>query len=429
MINLAGNADCDRHIRAELTRCGIEVVEGERTTGEVPYSLAGKLGAFTFRRAWYYWIVAGPMPLDVARRLYAHPVGKTDIRVAGHCGCPPPEEPWVTWRDDEGNELVPESQREECEAMAERLPSIRPFMERQRFVPDPTAGRGFVESYHVDSELGLYLLAESIRALQSPPAPPVATSGVSLIATERARQVSVEGWTPEHDDEHDGSELLDAASCYLADPDSFERYNVPHDWPWDDAAWKPTPNDRVRELVKAGALIAAEIDRLLRARGESVEVAPPVAGEGRAIPGNGDAASHAWLSLRELVDYLNARSGDDVIRVVRQIQAAAERWRCNALEVAGVPRDEWGEWAEKDAAAAFATKYVPGYPVGGEVPMSPAPALDEALAPSEIELVRARREAATECRHCWHSASDAAADNHAATCCQCKAHSTPTRRE
>jgi hypothetical protein len=30
--------------------------------------------------------------------------------------------------------------------------------------------------------------------------------------------------------------------------------------------WKPSPDDRFRELVKAGALIAAEIDRLLRAK-------------------------------------------------------------------------------------------------------------------------------------------------------------------
>jgi len=38
---------------------------------------------------------------------------------------------------------------------------------------------------------------------------------------------------------------------------------VPPIWPWEKSWWKPTPNDRVKELVKAGALIAAEIDRLL----------------------------------------------------------------------------------------------------------------------------------------------------------------------
>jgi len=39
---------------------------------------------------------------------------------------------------------------------------------------------------------------------------------------------------------------------------------IPFNWPWEDRFWKPTPNDRVRELVKAGALIAAEIDRVQR---------------------------------------------------------------------------------------------------------------------------------------------------------------------
>jgi hypothetical protein len=33
-------------------------------------------------------------------------------------------------------------------------------------------------------------------------------------------------------------------------------------WPWDESWWKP--GDRIRELAKAGALIAAEIDRLNR---------------------------------------------------------------------------------------------------------------------------------------------------------------------
>lgn len=43
------------------------------------------------------------------------------------------------------------------------------------------------------------------------------------------------------------------------------RLSKPLRWPWEAEAFKPTPDDRVRELVKAGALIAAEIDRLGRA--------------------------------------------------------------------------------------------------------------------------------------------------------------------
>jgi hypothetical protein len=91
--------------------------------------------------------------------------------------------------------------------------------------------------------------------------------GAALIAAERQRQIDRERWTPEHDDLHDDGELLRAALCYatpsgLRDP--IGKGRLPRSWPWEADAWKPTPDDRVRELVKAGALIAAEIDRLQR---------------------------------------------------------------------------------------------------------------------------------------------------------------------
>lgn len=91
-------------------------------------------------------------------------------------------------------------------------------------------------------------------------------TAIELIAAERARQVSVEGWTPGHDDEHDDGSLALAAACYAMPPDSMGRWasdiGPPIEWPWDDEAWKP--GDRQRELVKAGALIVAEIERLQR---------------------------------------------------------------------------------------------------------------------------------------------------------------------
>lgn len=94
--------------------------------------------------------------------------------------------------------------------------------------------------------------------------------GAALIAAERQRQIEAEGWTPEHDRiEHGGWELVYAAAAYLlhksgcqANPTVFEAPAVPICWPWEDRFWKPTPDDRIRELTKAGALIAAEIDRL-----------------------------------------------------------------------------------------------------------------------------------------------------------------------
>jgi len=88
--------------------------------------------------------------------------------------------------------------------------------------------------------------------------------GVSLIAAERQRQIDVEGYTVEHDAQHPEQMARAAASYATPAADRRMEYGVPELWPWTPDFWKPTPDDRVRELVKAGALIAAEIDRLNR---------------------------------------------------------------------------------------------------------------------------------------------------------------------
>lgn len=79
-----------------------------------------------------------------------------------------------------------------------------------------------------------------------------------MIAAERRRQIEVEGYTTDHDKHGQSGDLAAAAACYLTPPAA----GVPRRWPWPARYWKPTPDDRGRELVKAGALIAAEIDRL-----------------------------------------------------------------------------------------------------------------------------------------------------------------------
>lgn len=91
--------------------------------------------------------------------------------------------------------------------------------------------------------------------------------GVQLIDEERARHVDVEGHDAAHDDVHVGGELLEAAWCYIgqAAPWFGDRNGVPFEWPWEDDAWKPT-GDPIRDLTKAGSLVAAEIDRLRRAQ-------------------------------------------------------------------------------------------------------------------------------------------------------------------
>lgn len=116
-------------------------------------------------------------------------------------------------------------------------------------------------------------------------------TGIELIAAERDRQVNVEGWSAQYDDGHSKGELGAAAiayvangcqiltqvkvfteprckcgargladcSCALLTPD--EKWVKP--WPWAPTEFNPKPNP-VADLVRAGALIAAEIDRLLR---------------------------------------------------------------------------------------------------------------------------------------------------------------------
>lgn len=75
------------------------------------------------------------------------------------------------------------------------------------------------------------------------------------VLAERRRQTDEEGWTADHDDEYTKGQLAAAATCYVT---GFPLY-----WPWLRSWWKPTT--RRRNLVKAGALILAEIERLDRA--------------------------------------------------------------------------------------------------------------------------------------------------------------------
>lgn len=78
------------------------------------------------------------------------------------------------------------------------------------------------------------------------------TSGAALIAAERQRQVDVEGWTPEHDRTHGPYELEAAALAYVRSGDSPRPAA---NWPWAAMWWKP--KDRLRNLIRAGALFQA----------------------------------------------------------------------------------------------------------------------------------------------------------------------------
>jgi hypothetical protein len=163
MKNLAGGNPVlvDVQVSSELTRARVPMVEGQRSEGEVPYSITGKLGAFTFKRAWTYWVVEGPMPLVLAKGLYADPAGKTDIRAGGHAGGPAPGEQ-ATRRAPDGREVCSVEDWHELETL-----HVRHGIDISGYVradaPEARGERLFVETYHIDSELGLRVFADVIH--------------------------------------------------------------------------------------------------------------------------------------------------------------------------------------------------------------------------------------------------------------------------
>lgn len=86
------------------------------------------------------------------------------------------------------------------------------------------------------------------------------------IRGERCRQMHVEGWTTEHDDGHTQGQMAMAAASYAIGKThamgTTHEEAVVRIWPWATSWWKPS--DQRRNLVKAGALIVAEIERLDR---------------------------------------------------------------------------------------------------------------------------------------------------------------------
>ncbi len=116
------------------------------------------------------------------------------------------------------------------------------------------------------------------------------TAVVAEIAAERRRQVDVWDYTTDHDDEHEDGKIALAAICYATPVNIYrhqrlaEGHRFADPWPWemrDDrrvveegehagANYAPppsayTPTQRRRLLVKAAALMVAEIERLDRA--------------------------------------------------------------------------------------------------------------------------------------------------------------------
>lgn len=123
-----------------------------------------------------------------------------------------------------------------------------------------------------------YELSPSVRkkaeaALSGAADPYTLSTAACDVLGERLRQAEAEGYTLEQDDEYTQGQLADAASAYAAWARTWnmpytECTHTPAMWPWASEGWKPQSQRRM--LVKAGALILAEIERLDRQQAREV---------------------------------------------------------------------------------------------------------------------------------------------------------------
>jgi hypothetical protein len=98
------------------------------------------------------------------------------------------------------------------------------------------------------------------------------------VLAERQRQIHAEGFDEAHDEKHEEGQLALAAICYAIPLDMWDEGFQEKYWPWGNEWFKP--KDYRRDLVRAAALIIAEIDRMDRAmldsepgrKGESGEI-------------------------------------------------------------------------------------------------------------------------------------------------------------
>jgi hypothetical protein len=123
------------------------------------------VGDFVIGFSNYYYVVEGDVPQHIAEELYENPIGKADIRVSGNCACPAPSDFWLDYKSDDGK-IVIDDQKEKnqfAELIKKGFFTQADIDSKYLFVDDKTKYPAFVTSYHIDSELGLYIFLTTLK--------------------------------------------------------------------------------------------------------------------------------------------------------------------------------------------------------------------------------------------------------------------------
>lgn len=131
------------------------------------------------------------------------------------------------------------------------------------------------EALDAAASVGMHdLVARINNALATDTSEMIPSPALVDVLAERRRQIDLEGYTTERDDQYVNGELSEAAAAYafwsftsrLLPPN--RKLEPPASWPWDREHWKPTTQRHM--LIKAGALILAELERLDRQQAREV---------------------------------------------------------------------------------------------------------------------------------------------------------------
>ena len=186
---------------------------------------------------------------------------------------------WCSTSDGSDNRLLADAAIDAAKAIRAYLASTSAseaepvaWQRRHRYEPNGPGSSGVWTQCPASEATGQFERNPryEYRPLYAAPLPTPASDGqveaVRDVLAERKRQVDVEHWMPGHDDQHTGGELAQAAAAYAYYGTEAENSQPPAEsiFPttWDMSWWKP--GDHRRNLVKAGALIIAEIERLDR---------------------------------------------------------------------------------------------------------------------------------------------------------------------